>query len=66
MAEVRYTDLSAAARECDDFLRWSDELPQPFTERFMTAASPGIIATTMLNAYYHTHADYVYALARQM
>jgi 5-methyltetrahydropteroyltriglutamate--homocysteine methyltransferase len=66
VADVRYIDLSAAARECDDFLRWSDESPQHFTERFMTAASPGIIATTMLNAYYHTHADYVYALARQI
>jgi 5-methyltetrahydropteroyltriglutamate--homocysteine methyltransferase len=66
VAEVCYTDLTAAAREYDDFLRWSDEAPLHFTERFMTAASPGIIATTMLNAYYQTHTDYVYALARQM
>jgi 5-methyltetrahydropteroyltriglutamate--homocysteine methyltransferase len=66
VAEVQYTGLSEAARECDDFLRWSDASAQPFTERFMTAASPGIIATTMLNAYYQTYEDYVYALARQM
>jgi 5-methyltetrahydropteroyltriglutamate--homocysteine methyltransferase len=66
VAEVRYTDLTEVARECDAFLQWSDESPQHFTERFMTAASPGIIATTMLNAYYATYTDYVYALAKQM
>ena len=32
----------------------------------MTAASPGIIATTMLNAYYDSHERYVFALAAQM
>jgi 5-methyltetrahydropteroyltriglutamate--homocysteine methyltransferase len=66
VAEVRYTDLTEVARECDTFLQWSDEAPQHFSERFMTAASPGIIATTMLNAYYATYTDYVYALAKQM
>ena len=32
----------------------------------MTAASPGIIATTLLNAYYDSYEHYVMALARQM
>jgi 5-methyltetrahydropteroyltriglutamate--homocysteine methyltransferase len=32
----------------------------------MTAASPGIVATTMLNAHYDSHEAYVFALARQM
>jgi 5-methyltetrahydropteroyltriglutamate--homocysteine methyltransferase len=32
----------------------------------MTAASPGIIATTLLNAHYDSHEAYVFALARQM
>ena len=32
----------------------------------MTAASPGIIATTLLNAYYDTYERYVMALAREM
>ena len=32
----------------------------------MTAAAPGIIATTMLNAHYDTHEAYVFALAREM
>jgi 5-methyltetrahydropteroyltriglutamate--homocysteine methyltransferase len=32
----------------------------------MNAASPGIIATTMLNAYYKTYEDYLAAIAREM
>src|SRR5690606_37854708 len=64
LADVVYSDLSEAAWECDQFCRYSDA--QPFVERFMTAASPGIIATTLLNGYYNSHADYVFALARQM
>lgn len=32
----------------------------------MTAASPGIIATTLLNAYYDSYEHYVQALAREM
>ncbi len=32
----------------------------------MTAPSPGIIATTMLNAHYDSHEAYVTALAREM
>ena len=35
-------------------------------ETFMTAASPGIIATTMLNAHYDSYEAYVFALAREM
>src|SRR5713226_3137586 len=42
------------------------EQPQSFVEPFMTAASPGIIATTLLNAYYDSYEHYVVALARQM
>jgi 5-methyltetrahydropteroyltriglutamate--homocysteine methyltransferase len=66
VADVEYTDLSEAAKECDLFLRCTEMLPQPFTECFMTAASPGIIATTMLNAHYDTYERYVFALAAQM
>jgi 5-methyltetrahydropteroyltriglutamate--homocysteine methyltransferase len=66
MAEVQYADLSEAAKECDLFLSACKTLPRPFSEVFMTAASPGIIATTMLNAYYDSHERYVFALAEQM
>jgi 5-methyltetrahydropteroyltriglutamate--homocysteine methyltransferase len=66
LAEVEYTDLGDAASECDLFLRCAGGLTRPFTEHFMTAASPGIIATTLLNAYYDSHERYVFALAAQM
>jgi len=64
--EVRYTDLSDAVQECEAFTQCVAQQPQPFTECFMTAAAPGIIATTLLNGYYDSHKSYVFALARQM
>lgn len=66
IAAVRYNDLSEAAAECDAFLRLSEMARENYAERFMTAASPGIIATTMMNAYYDTYEAYVHALATQM
>ena len=66
LAEVHYTDLSEAVQECDLFLQCLAEQPRAFVEPFMTAASPGIIATTLLNAYYDSYEHYVMALARQM
>jgi 5-methyltetrahydropteroyltriglutamate--homocysteine methyltransferase len=66
VAEVRYEDLGEAARECDLFLRCAAAAPKQFVERFMTAASPGVIATILLNAHYDSHERYVMALAAQM
>ena len=43
LAEVQYTDLSAAEDECAVFSHISERAPES-SERFMTAASPGIIA----------------------
>jgi 5-methyltetrahydropteroyltriglutamate--homocysteine methyltransferase len=64
VAEVVYTDLSEAVRECELFRRCADGAG--FAEAFMTAASPGVIATIMLDAYYGSHEKYVRALAREM
>jgi len=66
VAEVEYADLRDAEQECDLFLRYTEGQPQQFVERFMTAASPGIIATAMGNAYYDSHERYVFAIAKQM
>ncbi|OLB07417.1 MAG: methionine synthase [Candidatus Rokubacteria bacterium 13_2_20CM_69_15_1] len=66
LAEVLYVDLGEAERECDLFLKATAARPQKFVERFMTAASPGIIATTLLNAHYDSHERYVFALAQEM
>ena len=64
IADVAYTDLGEAIAECDLFHRCVDV--GKFAEAFMTAASPGVIATIMLDAYYGSHEKYVRALAREM
>jgi 5-methyltetrahydropteroyltriglutamate--homocysteine methyltransferase len=66
IADVVYEDLGPANDEIRLFKSALKDLPSPPAETFMTAAAPGIIATTMLNAHYDTHEAYVFALARQM
>jgi 5-methyltetrahydropteroyltriglutamate--homocysteine methyltransferase len=66
VAEVAYTDLEEAAAECELFQRCASREGKAFAEAFMTAASPGVIATVMLDAYYGSHERYVRALAREM
>jgi 5-methyltetrahydropteroyltriglutamate--homocysteine methyltransferase len=66
VAEVEYADLRPAAEECDGFLHQTDGRAPGFTERFMTAASPGVIATILLSAHYRSHEEYIRALAREM
>ena len=64
-AEIKYHDLKPITDETTGFNKIADEL-HAFSERFMTAASPGIISTTMLNAHYDSHDDYLDAIAREM
>jgi 5-methyltetrahydropteroyltriglutamate--homocysteine methyltransferase len=64
-ADIKYKDMKPITDEAQGFKRIADELGA-FSERFMTAPSPGIISTTMLNAYYKTHDDYLDAIAREM
>jgi 5-methyltetrahydropteroyltriglutamate--homocysteine methyltransferase len=64
-SELRYIDLSAIAREIER-LRNAVEHVGDLAECFMTAPSPGIISTTMFNAYYDSHEAYLLALAREM
>ena len=66
IADVTYDDLAPAVEECRLFRAALDGLGKQPADAFMTAASPGIIATTMLNAHYDTYEAYVFALARQM
>jgi 5-methyltetrahydropteroyltriglutamate--homocysteine methyltransferase len=66
VAEVAYTDLGEAVAECELFQRCAGAERPGFAEAFMTAASPGVIATIMLDAYYGSHERYVRALAREM
>lgn len=64
-AELHYIDTEAIGREIDRFKAAVEAVPG-LAECFMTAPSPGIISTTMLNAYYDSHEAYLNALAREM
>jgi hypothetical protein len=66
IGEVRYTGLLAAKAEYDLFKSALGALRQKPNETFMTAPSPGIIATTMVNEYYDSYETYVFALAREL
>lgn len=54
------------AEECGMFLKAMKSSPRQFVETFMTAPSPGIIATTMHNYFYDTYEEYLFSLAAQM
>ncbi len=63
--ELHYHDTSAIEGEIARYLRIAGE-GKPFMENFMTAPSPGIIASTMLNAFYDSNEAYLAAIAREM
>jgi 5-methyltetrahydropteroyltriglutamate--homocysteine methyltransferase len=57
VAEVTYRDTTELDAEC---ARVADA---PFAETFMTAASPGIVASAMENRHYPSREEYVRAVA---
>jgi 5-methyltetrahydropteroyltriglutamate--homocysteine methyltransferase len=59
LSEVRYVNSTPIK---DDAARLN-RLGGDFLERFMTAPSPGIVATTMINQHYASHEAYLMALA---
>ena len=66
VSEVRYRDREPLERECADFKSVLAEQGRSFAEPFMTAPSPGIIATAMQNRYYDSLEKYVFALAEAL
>src|SRR5580698_2030514 len=64
-AELHYLDSSTLTQEIVRFQR-NATAAGAFGESFMTAPSPGIISTTMLNAFYDSQQSYLTALAREM
>jgi 5-methyltetrahydropteroyltriglutamate--homocysteine methyltransferase len=62
IAEVRYVDATPI-REDAERLKM---LGTGFAETFMTAPSPGIVATTMINQHYDSHEAYLMALAEAL
>ncbi len=65
VGEVRYLDRALVESECRDF-RAALDAEGGFTEPFMTAPSPGIIAAAMRNRWYDTEDAYLAALGRAL
>jgi 5-methyltetrahydropteroyltriglutamate--homocysteine methyltransferase len=63
--ELHYHDTAQIEAEIARYKRVAGD-GKPFAEEFMTAPSPGIVASTMLNAYYDSNEAYLAALAREM
>jgi 5-methyltetrahydropteroyltriglutamate--homocysteine methyltransferase len=70
VGEVRYLDRAAIEAECDDFAAALAAAKQAtggsFVEPFMTAPSPGIIATALRNRWYDTEDAYLAALGEAL
>ncbi|MBZ5675482.1 MAG: cobalamin-independent methionine synthase II family protein [Acidobacteriia bacterium] len=63
-AELHYLDTAPIELEIARLQRAAG--PKNFAECFMTAPSPGIISSTMLNAFYNSQEAYLQAIAREM
>jgi 5-methyltetrahydropteroyltriglutamate--homocysteine methyltransferase len=64
-SEISYIG-AATIREETGRLKRTVQETSAFSESFMTAPSPGIVSSTMLNAYYDSHESYLMALAREL
>ena len=62
-AEIKYLDIKPLESEIARFKKIAQG---KFSDLFMTAPSPGIISSTMLNAHYDSHDAYLDAIAREM
>lgn len=66
IGEITYSGREYALAECALFEQCSKPYNGRYVDRFMTAASPGIICTTMMNRHFDSHENYVRAVARAM
>jgi 5-methyltetrahydropteroyltriglutamate--homocysteine methyltransferase len=62
-SELKYLDLKPIN---DEIARFKKISGSKFAEQFMTAPSPGIISSTMLDAFYGSQDKYLSALSREM
>ena len=62
-AELKYLDIKPIESE---IARFKKIAAGKFAENFMTVPSPGIISTTMLDAFYGSQDKYLSALSREM
>ncbi|MGE0564857.1 MAG: cobalamin-independent methionine synthase II family protein [Pseudolabrys sp.] len=63
IAELKYLDTAPLK---DEIARFQKAAKGKFAEMFVTAPSPGIIATTMINGFYDSYDSYLKAIAREM
>src|SRR5216683_3052478 len=66
IGEVRYLDDRAINDECRLFRTVLEENKDVFGEPFMSAPSPGIVATAVRNEHYGTFAGYLAALGKAL
>jgi 5-methyltetrahydropteroyltriglutamate--homocysteine methyltransferase len=66
VGEVHYIDPSTAELEPRDFRETLQELDARFVSTFLTAPSPGIIATAVKNEHYDNEESYLAALAEAL
>jgi 5-methyltetrahydropteroyltriglutamate--homocysteine methyltransferase len=66
IGELKYHDKEAIKTEVSRVKRLAAAVKPPFADVFFNEPSPGIIATTMLNAHYSTHEAYLDAIAREL
>jgi 5-methyltetrahydropteroyltriglutamate--homocysteine methyltransferase len=66
VGELKLHDRKSIEVEIERLRRGAAKATPRFAECFMTEPSPGIIATTMLNAHYSSHEAYLDAIAREM
>lgn len=67
VGELRYRDRTAVERECARALAAGRPGQDGgFVDMFMTAPSPGIVATTMHNAHYDSYETYLSAVAQEL
>jgi 5-methyltetrahydropteroyltriglutamate--homocysteine methyltransferase len=66
IAAVRSLGTAAIAAECADFASALAESGVRFVEPFLTAPSPGIIASAMKNEYYDSEESYLAALGEAL
>ena len=66
IGDVRYIDAAAIEAECRDFSDALKANPGAFSETFMNAPSPGIVAAAIKNQHYDTDLKYLQALGEAL
>jgi 5-methyltetrahydropteroyltriglutamate--homocysteine methyltransferase len=66
VGDVRYIDAAAIEAECRDFSDVLKANPGAFSDTFMNAPSPGIVAAAIKNQHYDTDLKYLQALGEAL